>query len=124
MTPVIPAWQGATLKLLVTCWVSAEEDAPFVDLSGSTAIFLMKNCLNDPDDAAVITKTHLDGISYPDAANGKALVTIPGDELEVLDVNCKRNYYGQVSLRLSDTTIIMSPLFKICVYQGAIADTP
>jgi hypothetical protein len=120
---LIEVWQGNELQLQ---WYGAiKEGGPPLDLTGATAKFLVKERLEDPDDAALIEGTTENGkIVLTDPVNGKLVGTISSEDSEDLLAQSNgcphRDYIAQFKVVLSTGQGVRSANFVLRFHKGAI----
>ena len=120
MYPKLDVWQGKTVVIEIEIEKpTLDGDVP-VDLTGATALFMLKECLDHEDSMALITKTHLDGISIYDAPNGLARCTIDGIDTEVLDIEVIREYPFQIKFKTLQGATIASAVALMRIRQSVI----
>jgi hypothetical protein len=119
--PWFDAWQGAELQLEFEARVS-EQGQP-LDFTGATATCVLKNNLNDPVEAAVLTATTENGgILNLKPETGKLHAIFTGDDLAELSAwTCGypfREYYSQFAVRLASNQVVTSALYKVNLWAG------
>ena len=125
--PTIDAWHGNELQLQWRGAV-AKDGIPF-NLQGASAVFLLKERLEDPDESAALTQTTENGgIIITDPGNGVLVAKITGEQsqgLQSFTCGCPhRDYYSQFSVKLSTGQIVKSANFVLRLNRGAVAGTP
>jgi len=117
-------WQGSELQLE---WEGreSEQGQPF-DLTGATATCVLKNRMEDPPEAAVITlTTENGGVLNNSPATGKLLAVFSGDDMADLPAfSCgypSRDYWSQFAVRLATNQLVRSALYKVTLLAGAAA---
>lgn len=122
--PLIDVWHGNEVQLQ---WSGAvtKDGIPF-NLQGASAVFLLKNRLEDPDASAVFTATTENGgIVITAPGNGILVATIPGEQSQILESStcgcAHRDFYAQFAVKLSTGQIVRSATFIIRFNRGAIA---
>ena len=124
MYPKLEVWQGKTVVIEIVVKKSPAEDAEAVDLTGASALFMLKECIDDEDAMALITKTHMDGIAIYDAAHGLARCTIDGEDTEALDFNYIKEYPFQIKFKTYAGATISSAVALMKVRQSVIHAMP
>lgn len=71
--------KSQNLKINIS-FVDADDVA--LNITGATVRFMMKNNQNDPDTAALVTKSTSSGISITNGAGGLAEVTLTASDLD------------------------------------------
>jgi len=117
-------WQGGELQLE---WEGREfeEGQPF-DLTGATATCVLKNRMQDPEEAAVITlTTENGGVLNTKPSSGKLLAVFTGDATADLPAfTCGhpwREYWSQFAVRLATNQLVRSALYKVTLWAGTAA---
>jgi hypothetical protein len=124
MYPKLEVWQGKTVVIEIQIKKSTADDAAAVDITGATARFMLKECIDDEDALALITKTQADGIAIYDAANGLARCTIDGVDTEALDVCVVKEFPFQIKFKTFAGATISSAVSVMKVRQSVIHAMP